>query len=261
MFTTIADTRLHYESRGDGGAIVFIHGLGGTCSIWHPQALALSSRHRTIAYDWSGSGCSSRPDRTYSVESWAVEAAGLCRALRIGSAVMVGHSLGAAVAVTVAARFPQLVRGIALLGPVLKLPEAAIPAIRDRAAKVRAEGMAPMADALPAGALAAATRESNPAVLALFRAMILANDPEMYARHCEALLAAGAAALLDQVRCPALLLAGDSDPTAPPAAVEKLAGALRGCRYAAIAGAAHAMQLDQPTAVTAELERFVESLA
>ncbi|MGH9673397.1 MAG: alpha/beta fold hydrolase, partial [Bryobacteraceae bacterium] len=163
MFTQIGGHTVYCESRGDGApAVVFIHGLGGSCSIWHAQATALSARHRTIVYDWAGSGCSSREPRLFTVDAWAEETVGLCKALGIESAVFAGHSLGCAVALTVAAANPQLARGVALFGPVLKLPDAAVPVILERAAKVRAEGMGPMADALPDSALAAVTRESNP---------------------------------------------------------------------------------------------------
>jgi pimeloyl-ACP methyl ester carboxylesterase len=256
MFTTIGGESLYYESRGEGFALVFIHGLGGVGSIYFPAAQGLSDRYRTVLYDWLGSGASARPHRAYSVENWAEEAKGLCDALGIASAAFIGHSLGAAVAVTVAAQHPGLAKAIALLGPVTKLPEAAIGAIRDRAAKVRAEGMGPLADALPNGALAPATRESNPAVHALFRAMILANDTECYALHCEALLKADATSLISRVQCPALLLAGDSDPTAPQPAVEHLAGQFSTARFALIAKAGHAMQLDQPAAVQESLRAF-----
>ncbi|MBI3470314.1 MAG: alpha/beta fold hydrolase [Candidatus Solibacter usitatus] len=260
MFTTVAGNRIYYESRGEGSAVVFIHGLGGACSIWYPQAQALSARQRTVIYDWLGSGNSAKPRGEHSVEAWAAEAKGLCDALEISAAAFVGHSLGAAVAVTVAARYPELARAIALLGPVTKLPGTAVNAIRDRAAKVRSEGMGPMADALPMGALAAATRERNPAVHALFRALILANDAASYAAHCEALLRADASALLGEVRCPALLIAGEADPTAPPAAVQELAGRIAGSRVVEIADAAHAMQLDQPAQVGRVLGEFFEAV-
>jgi 3-oxoadipate enol-lactonase len=259
MFTTACGNRIYYESRGQGIAIVFIHGLGGACSIWHSQAESLSGHYRTIIYDWLGSGNSAKPRREHSVESWADEARGLCDALEISAAAFVGHSLGAAVAVTVAARYPQLARAIALLGPVTKLPGGAVNAIRERAAKVRAEGMAPMADALPMTALAASTRESNPAVHALFRALILSNDGESYALHCEALLRADANQSLAQVGCPALLIAGEADPTAPPAAVQNLAAGLRNASTLVIPRAAHAMQLDQPAQVTRALEEFFKA--
>jgi len=260
MFTRVNGESIYYESRGEGDTLVFIHGLGGVGSIYFPMAQLLSDRYRTVLYDWSGSGASSRPRKPYSVESWAQEAKGLCDNLGIGSAAFIGHSMGCAVAVTIAALYPGLAKAVALLGPVTKLPETAVGAIRDRAAKVRAEGMAPLADVLPNGALAQSTRDSNPAVHALFRAMLLSNDPECYALHCEALLAANATALIPDVRCPALLLAGDADPTAPGAAVQDLAKGFANGRVVIVEKAGHAMQIDQPVALTETLRSFLGSL-
>ncbi|MBM3735480.1 MAG: alpha/beta fold hydrolase [Acidobacteria bacterium] len=257
MFVTIGDSRIYAESRGEGPEIVFIHGLGGTGSIYFPVANELSDSCRTVLYDWSGSGASSRPHREYSIPGWADEAKDLCVALGIDSAVFVGHSMGAAVAVTLAARYPELAFGIILLGPVTKLAEAGMNAFRDRAAKVRAEGMGPIADVLPNGALAARTRESNPAVHGLFRAMLLSNDPECYALHCEALMRSGADTLIPEVQCPALLIAGEADPTAPPAAVEAMSQRFPSARTVLIGQAGHAMQLDQPGAVAAAIREFV----
>ncbi len=260
MQIAAAGNLLYAESRGEGPPIVFIHGLGAGGSIWFAAAETLASSHRAVTYDWLGSGASPRPRIRYSIEGFAEEAKGVCEALGIGRAVIVGHSMAAAVAVTLAARHPGLARGLVLLGPVVQLKEAAIPVFRDRAAKVRAEGMGPIAEALPGGALSAASRESNPALHGLFRAMILANDPEIYALHCEALLGSTAAVLVPEVACPTLLLAGDCDPVAPPAAVTELAARFRSARVEIAAGAGHAMQLDQPRAVAGTIARFAAGL-
>jgi pimeloyl-ACP methyl ester carboxylesterase len=259
MLITVDGRQTYLESRGQGEAVLFIHGLGGTCSIWFPQAESLASQFRTVVYDWRGSGSSDKPEAPYSVEAWADEAAQLCAALGISRAGVVGHSLGAAVVITLAAKHPDLVAAAALAGPVTKLPEGAVGVIRDRAAKVLADGMGPLADALPMGALAEATRKSSPVTHAFFRALVLANDPRCYAAHCEALLGADADRLLGEVRCPVLVIAGDKDPTAPVARAEAISAALADSRLVVIPNGAHAMQLDQPDLVSETLRDFFAS--
>jgi pimeloyl-ACP methyl ester carboxylesterase len=258
MFTHATESRLYVELRGEGSAVVFVHGLGGTSAIWFAQAEAVSARYRTVTYDWRGSGLSDKPHTAYSFESWAEEAAELCRELGITSAAFVGHSMAAAIVITLAARFPDLVRSIALLGPVIKLGEAGMTAIRGRADRIRKEGMPAVVDAIPQGALSPESRSADPALHGLFRAMLLANDPECYALHCEALLASQADPLVEQVRAPALLIAGECDPTAPPAAVFQLAERLRQPRVEVVAGAGHAMQLDQAARVNGILLDFLD---
>jgi pimeloyl-ACP methyl ester carboxylesterase len=259
MRITVGGHQTYVEPRGQGETILLIHGLGGTCSIWYPQAQSLASQYRTVVYDWLGSGNSDKPAEQYSVEGWADEATQLCAALGVSRAGVVGHSLGAAVAVTLAAQRPDLVRAVALVGPVTKLPDGAIEVVKDRAAKVLTEGMGPLADALPIGALSEATRKSSPVTHAFFRALVLGNEPRCYAAHCEALLRADADRLLRDVRCPVLLIAGDKDPTVPVARVEALAAKVADSRLAVIPDGGHAMQLDRPDLVSDTLRDFFDS--
>ncbi len=259
MYEIVDGHRTYYEQHGDGPYLLFVHGLGGTSSIWFAQAEALGSQFRTTAYDWPGSGCSASGAEEYSVESLAKHASSLCRQLGISKAGVVAHSMGAAVAITLAAREPGLVAALALLGPVTKLGAAGVDAITKRAAAVRERGMEAVIDAIPIGALAPKTRNENPAVHALFRASLLANDPESYARDCGALVRADADVPASRVRAPTLLIGGSSDPTAPAASLQALASRLADAETVEIPDAGHAMQLDQPQLVSAALERFFET--
>lgn len=262
MFTAIRGRTVYYESRGEGPPIVFVHGLGGSSAVWYTQAQELSSNFRTIVFDWFGSGHSAKPHAEYSVEQWGEQTKNLCEELGVSRIGLVGHSLGAAVAVRVAACHPNLVRSLALLAPVTALEEPGIATIRERIRRVRSNGMTDVAEAVAAGALAPRTRETNPVIYALYRAMLLANDPECYALHCEALLRTNVETLIPQVGCPVLLLAGDSDRTAPPEEVNKLAGKFGSARVVEIPNGGHAMQLDRPGTVGRALaEFFTETLA
>ena len=259
MYEIVDGHRTYFDQRGDGPHVLFIHGLGGASAIWFAQVEALSSRFRTTAYDWPGSGCSTSGAEAQSVDSLATHVTALCRRLDITRTGVVAHSMGAAVAITVAAHEPGLVGAMALLGPVTKLGAAGVDAITKRAAAVRELGMEAVVDAIPMGALAPKTRNENPAVHALFRASLLANDPESYARDCEALVRADADALASSVKAPTLLIGGSSDPTAPPASLQALASRLARAETVELPDAGHAMQLDQPQLVSATLEQFFEA--
>ena len=258
MYEIVDGHRTYYEQRGAGPHLLFIHGLGGASPIWFAQVETLSSRFLTTAYDWPGSGCSVSGTEEQTVESLAKHMSALCRRLDISRAGVVAHSMGAAVAITLAAHEPDLVAAMALLGPVTKLGAAGVDAINKRAAAVRELGMEAVVDAIPMGALAPKTRDENPAVHALFRASLLTNDPESYARDCEALIRADADALAPSVKAPTLLIGGSSDPTAPPASLQALASRLADAETVELPDAGHAMQLDQPQLVSANLERFFE---
>lgn len=98
--------------------IVFIHGLGGSLSSWQLVMGGLADRHRMTAVDLPGHGNSSKtpPDSTdYSVAGLAND---IAAALAVGKrkpSVIVGHSLGGAVALKLALDHPELVTGLVLI--------------------------------------------------------------------------------------------------------------------------------------------------
>jgi pimeloyl-ACP methyl ester carboxylesterase len=95
--------RLHAESRGQGSPIVFMHGFGANTHSWRHIAPALSRNYRAITVNLKGFGASPKPkDRAYSIRDQAA----LVRQFLIGEglrrAILVGHSLGGAVALATA---------------------------------------------------------------------------------------------------------------------------------------------------------------
>ena len=154
---------LAVEVTGDGPAVVLVHGLGGTSNFYQPQVAALAERFTVVRPDMEGSGRSPVAG-TLSIEGFANDLAALIETLDAGPARVVGHSMGTITVRSLAARRPELVSHLALLGAVpAPLPEAGQQGQHDRAAKVRAEGMAAVADAVMTNATAEATRRDHPA--------------------------------------------------------------------------------------------------
>ena len=103
---------------------MLVHGLGGTSNTWTPVMGALA-RHRAIRPDLPGSGRSARVEGALSIERYVDCVKAVCDRLDVRRAHFVGHSLGTIVCLHLAARFPALVRSLALFGPLLAPPEAA----------------------------------------------------------------------------------------------------------------------------------------
>ena len=116
----------------------------------------------------------------------------------------------------------ERVRSLALFGALLAPPDAARQGLKTRAAKARDEGMFGIADAIVQGSLSSSTREQLPIVVAFVRESLLAQDPEGYARSCEA-LAAAAPAAIDGIDVPTMLIAGDEDAVAPVQVAHEIA--------------------------------------
>lgn len=108
-------------TNGDPG-LVFLHGAGMDHSVWQLQSRYFAHHgYRSIAVDLPGHGRSEGPPLE-SVEDLAAWTALLIDKLDIGSAHVVGHSLGSLVALELAASNPAAVRSSILLGTAAELP-------------------------------------------------------------------------------------------------------------------------------------------
>ena len=106
---------LHVVERGVlGPTLVFLPGVGGTTRYWESRVAPLASDYRLLLVDPLGFGHSPKPETTYSVERHVAE---LRRVLAgRGRLTLVGHSFGALLAVAYAARYPEAVDGLVLMG-------------------------------------------------------------------------------------------------------------------------------------------------
>jgi pimeloyl-ACP methyl ester carboxylesterase len=98
-----------------GPAVVCIHGLTANHTCWASVADVLSPAHRLIAYDLRGRGESDKPDKGYSLAIHADDLEGLLDHFGLKKAVLIGHSLGAHIAVRFAATRPQRVAKLVLV--------------------------------------------------------------------------------------------------------------------------------------------------
>lgn len=243
------------EFGGKGEALVLVHGLGGSTNTWYPQAQVLKRDLRPVAYDLAGSGRT--PVREgISIEGHVADLADVVRSASGGGRVhLAGHSLGTIICQHFAAAHPELVASLALIGPFPEPPEAARGALRDRAAKARAEGMHPIADAIVAAGTADDTKVNQPAIAAFVRESLMAQPPEGYARNCEA-LAEARSADLSRITCPALLITGDQDRTAPPDTGRAMASTIRGAELQVLTACGHWATVERAKQVNYALTVF-----
>lgn len=111
--TTVGDHLIHYEVVGRGEPLIFIHGWLGSWRYWWSSMQAMSRHHRTFAFDLWGYGDSSKAPDMYSFESYVEMLEGFIDKLGIAHPVtLVGHSLGAAIAVRYANKNPAGVNRI-----------------------------------------------------------------------------------------------------------------------------------------------------
>jgi len=245
---------LHYEDRGSGDPpIVFVHGIGNQ-SHFARQVEHFERGHRVIAPDLPGFGRSEAPlGRRYAIPDLAEDVAWLCDELDVDAAVIVGHSMGGAVAFETAAARPDLALAIVLLDPIPIVPP---PNLRDQRAALLAALEGPdYADALRAFA---ESRMFKPTDDPEIRAGIV---DDMCATPQHVLLSAftslsewSGELLADQVRCPALLItAGDG----LPADLARTRELVIGLELGRTVGAGHFAHIVSHAQVNAMIDRFL----
>jgi len=257
--------KMAVEVDGEGDPVVMVHGLGGTTNTWTPLLPALTNAKR-VRIELPGSGRSHRAhvlqDNTPSKGRLSIDALvdavlRVCGQLGISRAHFAGHSMGTIVCQHLAVRAPERVRSLALFGALLAPPEPARQGLKTRAVKARDEGMFGIADAIVQGSLSSSTREQLPVVVAFVRESLLAQDPEGYARSCEALAAAEPAAI-ERIEVPTMFVAGDEDAVATVQVAREMARRIDEAQVEVLSRCGHWMTAERATECQSHLRRFLE---
>lgn len=245
---------LFYEDLGAGDPpIVLVHGIGSH-ELFARQIDHFRQRHRVVAPDLPGFGQSEvPPERRCGITTYAGDVAWLCDQLGLRAPVIVGHSMGGAIAFEIAAARPDLPSAIVLLDPIPIVP---LPAL--------GEQRAPLVSALAGPDYANALRAFAEA--RMFRPT---EDPELRARIVEDMCATPQHVLVptfasisewsgehvaDQVRVPVLLItAGDG----LPADMARTRELVPGLELGRTVGAGHFAHVFAPAQVNAMIDQFV----
>jgi 3-oxoadipate enol-lactonase len=253
--------RMAVDTRGEGDAVVFVHGLGGTMNVWTPLLPALA-RWRCVRVELPGAGRSHRAyavadGASLSAESHADALVRVCGALGIARAHFVGHSFGTLICQHLAVRSPALVRSLALFGALWEPAAAMRDGMRARAATVRSQGLFETAEGISEFALSPSSREQQPLTVAYVRESVLAQDAEGFARNCLA-LAEAQGARTELITCPVLVVNGDEDRVTPLSGARQLADRLRDARLETLGRCGHWPTLERPAESQRALRSFLE---
>ena len=117
---------IHYtRTGGDRPPLILAHGFTDNGMCWTRTALALEETYDIVMPDARGHGLTPLPDRGQEAESLADDLAALIEELGMGRPALVGHSMGAATAIALAATHPDRAGAVALVDPPWELePES-----------------------------------------------------------------------------------------------------------------------------------------
>jgi 3-oxoadipate enol-lactonase len=259
---TVHGVNLAVEERGEGPAVLFVHGYPLDRTIWREQIGALEG-FRCIAVDLRGMGQSDSPDLGYSMPIYAADLAALLDVLGVDDVVLCGLSMGGYVAFEFLRQWRSRVRGLVLMDSRADADSPDARRARDAAAATaRERGAAAIADAMLSKMLAPATLTRQPDVAEQVRALM--------SRTPVAGIVGALAAMRDREESesllptlagvPTLVIVGEADTLTPPDQARAMAAAIPGGRLAVIAGAGHLPPVEQPEATTARLREFLKSL-
>ncbi|KUL38876.1 alpha/beta hydrolase [Streptomyces sp. NRRL F-4489] len=127
-FLDTSDGRLAYREAGNGAPLVLLHGGFLDHRMWDDQIPALAPDHRVIAPDVRGHGASANATKPFR---YTDDLAALLRHLETGPAILVGVSMGGAIAVDTALEHPELVRALVVSGVGTSEPEFRDPWVRE----------------------------------------------------------------------------------------------------------------------------------
>lgn len=127
-WVTVGGLQIRYvDTGGEGIPILLCSGIGGSLELWSRQLEALGDGLRLIAWDYPGHGLSNTGDGIHDPDSLAAFALDLMDALGLQRVVVVGNSLGGAIALRMAGLAPDRVAGMVLASPAMTGPEVFLP--------------------------------------------------------------------------------------------------------------------------------------
>jgi pimeloyl-ACP methyl ester carboxylesterase len=241
----------HFEEYGGGAPappLVFIHGAGGNRLHWPPGLRRLPEAH-TYALDLPGHGKSPGSEER-TIDELAERLLAWRRGLRLRGAVLAGHSMGAAIALTAAIGEPQSFAGLVLIGAGARLQVN--PTLLQQTGHL--ETFPAAVEQILDWSFAS---QAEPRLVAQARRRLVDAGPAVLHRDLAACDGFNISGRLAEVRQPTLIIVGGQDRMTPPRLSEALQQGISGSRLETVEGAGHMVMLERPEAVAALLLGFL----
>ena len=278
-FTTTDGASLRVVERGDPAAppMLLLHGITMDASTWQYQLRDLSESFRVIAIDQRGHGQSTAGDDGYGLSVLARDVVALLEQFDLGDAILLGHSMGAAVVMRMCRDHPAVVdervRGIVLLsaGPGFDLP----PALERAMLTFSALGLRALEELQFRGWYGFDDRDLSFALVRLAfgarpssthiewtRRIVAAQDGEAMLRSGFGMADHDGVRAVRSIHTPTTLIVGTHDLLTPPRLARRIERAFPPgvARLEVVDGPGHQLMLERPDALATIVEAFARSL-
>src|SRR5277367_3061862 len=219
-----------------GRKILFVHGAGSNGHTWHRQIEAFGGKHSPIALDLPGHGRSAGVEGLRTVHDYADFVAAFLDALKIKSAVILGHSMGGAIAMDLGLRHAARVDALILscTAPKFNLTP-------DRIEGLRAITMGRAPQAFNTDGYSPKTIKENFDLVREGWMEQIKTDPRVRYTDLVACDKTDLRADLDKISKPTMILAGVDDAITTPADAEGVGSKIKGAKIEVIADGGHAL--------------------
>jgi 2-succinyl-6-hydroxy-2,4-cyclohexadiene-1-carboxylate synthase len=212
---------MNYELTGEGRCLVLIHGFSDNLTMWYNQVPEFSKQCQVLIYDVRGHGQTETPEGQFSMDLFADDLRALLGILNIEKACVLGYSMGGRIGLECALKYPDKVMGLVfansgIMGPDIQITEEQMKEMMERREQMmelfKTGDIETIADAMAERSLSPGLRDTKPAVFKKYKEVKLQNDPKHYLSIMEGMMAAMATPPdLSQLKCPALIIAGEHD--------------------------------------------------
>lgn len=254
---TVNQQQLYYEIHGSGEPVILLHGLGSSCQDWSSQTKVLQSNYQVIAVDLRGHGQSSKPSGPYTIKALAQDIECFLDTLGIQQCHIIGISMGGMIAFQLAVDHPDRLWSFTAInsGPHLVVDSWKMHVlIKQRLLVTQLFGMR------ATGWLIMRKLFPKPQQQALRQSGIekwAKNNKAAYLSAFKALINWSVEALLNNIKCPVLILASDHDYT-PISMKAAYCQQIPNATLVVIENSGHASPLDQPEQVNQALLHFLK---
>ena len=245
---------------GAGEPLVLIHGVGMNRAVWAPQLTYFAHHYRVIAYDVLGHGDSPRPPEQPKLTDLGQQLAALLDELAIERAHLVGHSMGALIALDFALRRPEQVRSLVALNAVYRRSRAQREAVLERARRLHEDRTDDDLEETLERWFEPAQRARSPERVERVRHWLQSVDRVGYARIYDRFARADEEldGRLASLAMPALFATGEDDPHSTPGMSRCMAEECPQGELEVLPGQRHMMAYMEPEAINPRIHAFLE---
>lgn len=231
-------------------SLLFIHGSGGDSSVWAYQYSKLHKLFDTVAVNLPGHGKSGGHGEQ-DISEYTLRLKDILDVLKLDRPILIGHSLGAAIALDFSTKYPRDLSGVVAVGGGLTMP------VNPDILEGFRQQPEVILDLMCKFSLA---KENRPVFFDALRSSLGQTSIDTVAGDMLSCSKFNLTREIKKIIVPVLVICGAEDKMTPPASSEAIASGIAGAKLVLIEGAGHMVMIEKPSAFNDALQDFATAL-